>query len=107
MEYQGNEIYWEGDTCLAAPINADGTLDKSAVCEATETPEVVRALASIETELHDGWPLYILADGEEGAYVLSLFEYDSELPIAEGFGATFLEAAEALRTQIIDTTILL
>ena len=47
------------------------------------------------------------ATGEEGAYVLSLFEFDGELPLAEGNGSTVLEAANELLLTVQRTTTLL
>jgi beta-glucosidase-like glycosyl hydrolase len=107
MEYQGNEIYLEDGTYYAIPINADGTLDKANVTEATETPQVILDLALAESREDRADPLFVYHDDEEGAHTLSLFEYYGELPIAEGVGATFLEAAEALRDSIARVTSLL
>ena len=109
MEYQGNEIYWQDGVCYAAPIRKTllGTLDKLNTVEATETPDVIKTLANLETDLHDGWPLYILTEGEEGAYILSLYEFDGELPLAEGNGSTVLEAANELLLTVQRTTTLL
>lgn len=107
MEYQGNEIYLQDGAYYAAPINADGTLDKIGTSEATDTPRVILDLVLAESNGDPGDPLYILATGEDGAHVLSLFEHGGELPLAEGMGATFLEAAESLRERIAATTTLL
>jgi hypothetical protein len=77
------------------------------IAEATETPEVILALALAESREDRADPLFVNEEGEEGAYTLSLFSFYGELPIAEGMGETILDAAKELVESIKRTTNLL
>lgn len=103
MQYQGNEIYLENGTYWAVPINADGTFDKDGIAEATETPAVILQLVLAESRGDPGDPLYILTDEDDG-FIMGLYSHDGELPICEGVGSTFEEAAQDLLDYIIETT---